>query len=145
MRISDWSSDGCSSDLDDVRAILNSLGANGPQDGGEGDAPEAIPQIEIWNKMDTADVDRRAIIEEMAARRPDVAVISAVTGEGVEAARILMASQLTAAHRVQRIHLGYEQGEAMAWLHARGEVLADRSEEHTSELQSLMRISYAVF
>src|SRR3546814_11485125 len=81
MRISDWSSDGCSSDLDDVRAILNSLGANGPQDGGEGDAPEAIPQIEIWNKMDTADVDRRAIIEEMAARRPDVAVISAVTGD----------------------------------------------------------------
>src|SRR3546814_9280020 len=105
MRISDWSSDVCSSDLeevttadlivhvrdivhpdseaqyDDVRAILNSLGANGPQDGGEGDAPEAIPQIEIWNKMDTADVDRRAIIEEMAARRPDVAVISAVTGD----------------------------------------------------------------
>src|SRR3546814_18167587 len=78
--------------------------------------------------MDTAYVDRRAIIEEMAARRPDVAVISAVTGEGVEAARILMASQLTAAHRVQRIHLGYEQGEAMAWLHARGEVLADEPE-----------------
>src|SRR3546814_5375606 len=98
--------------------------------------------------MDTADVDRRAIIEEMAARRPDVAVISAVTGEGVEAARILMASQLTAAHQVQRIHLGYEQGEATAWLHARGEGLADepeRSEEPTSELQSLMRTSYAVF
>src|SRR3546814_1052801 len=27
----------------------------------------------------------------------------------------------------------------------RGEYLRDRSEEHTSELQSLMRISYAVF
>src|SRR3546814_4710379 len=27
----------------------------------------------------------------------------------------------------------------------RGEALRDRSEEHTSELQSLMRISYAVF
>src|SRR3546814_9464968 len=26
-----------------------------------------------------------------------------------------------------------------------GDLLADRSEEHTSELQSLMRISYAVF
>ncbi|QCB54846.1 GTPase HflX [Sphingopyxis sp. PAMC25046] len=113
---------------DDVRAILSSLGANGPQDGGEGDTAEAIPQIEIWNKVDTADVDRRAIIEEMAARRPDVAVISAVTGEGVEDARILMASQLTARHQVHHIHLGYEQGEAMAWLHARGEVLADEPE-----------------
>ena len=113
---------------EDVRAILNSLGANGPQDGGEGDAPAAIPQIEIWNKMDTADVDRRATIEEMAARRPDVAIISAVTGEGVETARILMASQLTARHQVQRIYLDYEQGEAMAWLHARGEVLSDEPE-----------------
>ena len=113
---------------EDVRAILNSLGANGPQDGVEGDAPAAIPQIEIWNKIDTADVDRRATIEEMAARRPDVAIISAVTGEGVETARILMASQLTARHQVQRIYLDYEQGEAMAWLHARGEVLSDEPE-----------------
>src|SRR3546814_1816040 len=29
--------------------------------------------------------------------------------------------------------------------HLRGRIDADRSEEHTSELQSLMRISYAVF
>jgi len=113
---------------DDVRTILNSLGVNGPQDG-EGDAaPDAVPQIEIWNKIDTADTDRRAQIEEMAARRPDVAVISAMTGEGVEAARTLMASQLTAAHKVERIFLTYAQGEAMAWLHARGEVLSDQAE-----------------
>lgn len=113
---------------DDVRAILNSLGVNGPQDEGEGDAPAAIQQIEIWNKVDTADDERRAAIEEMAARRADVAVISAVTGEGVEAARILMASQLTALHKVRRIYLTYSQGEAAAWLHARGEVLADEPE-----------------
>src|SRR3546814_5583671 len=34
-------------------------------------------------------------------------------------------------------------GAAMAWLRANGR--NPRSEEHTSELQSLMRISYAVF
>lgn len=115
---------------DDVRAILDSLGVNGPQDGnrdGEGDAADVVPQIEIWNKIDTADPERRAQIEEMAARRPDVALISAVTGEGVEAARTLMASQLTAQHRVERIFLGYDRGEAMAWLHARGEVLSDEA------------------
>lgn len=115
---------------DDVRAILDSLGVNGPQetDGkhreGEDD-PHTVPQIEIWNKIDTADADARARIEEMAARRGDVAVLSAVTGEGVEAARTLMASQLTARHRVERIFLTFDQGEAMAWLHARGEVLGD--------------------
>src|SRR3546814_9117645 len=35
---------------------------------------------------------------------------------------------------------------AGAHIHARADIgVADRSEEHTSELQSLMRISYAVF
>ena len=114
---------------DDVCTILSSLGVNGPQDDGEGDAPFAISQIEIWNKIDTADSDGRAAIEEMAARRSDVAVISAVTGENVEAARVLMAAQLTALHKVQRIYLGYQDGEAAAWLHARGEVLADEPED----------------
>jgi len=112
---------------DDVRAILNSLGVNGPQDGeGEDQDPSnVIPQIEIWNKIDTADAETRAAIAEMASRRTDVAMISATTGEGVEAARILMASHLTALHETQRIFLAFDQGEAMAWLHARGEVLSD--------------------
>lgn len=42
---------------------------------------------------------------------------------------MLMASQLTALHKVQRIYLSYSQGEAAAWLHARGEVLADEPQE----------------
>src|SRR3546814_2435568 len=41
---------------------------------------------------------------------------------------------------IEAIHY-YEQVEALG----RGETVAARSEEHTSELQSLMRISYAVF
>ncbi|MDK2760542.1 MAG: GTPase HflX [Sphingopyxis sp.] len=110
---------------DDVRAILDSLGIGTVQDRGEGDDAMVIPQIEIWNKIDTADAETRSAIEDMAMRRPDVAVISAVTGEGVEAARLLMASQLTALHKVRRIYLTYAQGEAAAWLHARGEVMAD--------------------
>jgi GTP-binding protein HflX len=113
---------------DDVRAILDSLGVNGPQDGEGEDASVPIPQIEIWNKIDTADADRRAEIVEMAARRSDVAVISAATGEGVEGARTLMASELTARHQLARIFLRFDQGEAMAWLHARGDVLSDQPE-----------------
>ncbi|HMO76090.1 MAG TPA: GTPase HflX [Sphingopyxis sp.] len=114
----------------DVAAILDSLGVNGPQngEGGGEDAPDPVPQIEIWNKIDTADPERRVAIEEMASRRSDVAVISAVNGEGVEAARTLMASQLTSRHQVLRIFLRFDQGEAMAWLHARGEVLSDVAE-----------------
>lgn len=114
----------------DVVAILNSLGVNGPQSGdGEGEiGPDPVPQIEIWNKIDTADPDARAAITEMASRRPDVALISAISGEGVDTARTLMASQLTSRHQVLRIFLRFDQGEAMAWLHARGEVLNDEVE-----------------
>jgi GTP-binding protein HflX len=111
----------------DVRAILDSLGVN-EAGGGEGDGEDRarpIAQIEIWNKIDTADPERRAEIEAMAARRPDVAPISAATGEGVEAACVLMAAELTARHELLRVRLRFDQGEAMAWLHARGEVLAD--------------------
>src|SRR3546814_2601561 len=36
-------------------------------------------------------------------------------------------------------------GFVLAWGSVRGRALILRSEEHTSELQSLMRISYAVF
>ena len=113
---------------DDVRAILDSLGVNEPQNGERGGVPATIPQIEIWNKIDTADSDRRAEIADMAARRSDVAVISAATGEGVEDARALMAAELTARHKLARIFLRFDQGEAMAWLHARGDVLSDQPE-----------------
>ncbi len=113
---------------DDVRTILTSLGVV-EGEGEDGEPARPIPQIEIWNKIDTADPERRAAILDMAARRPDVAVISAETGEGVEAARTLMAAELTARHETLRIALRFDQGEAMAWLHARGEVLADEAEE----------------
>src|SRR3546814_3604426 len=87
MRISDWSSDVCSSDL----------GARGRLDGGAGSAPAAM-------------------------------ALGAAAGGP---------------------HRHAEGGGALALFQAArmgGEPAAPcRSEEHTSELQSLMRISYAVF
>src|SRR3546814_9679490 len=46
-------------------------------------------------------------------------------------------------HRIER----YEQdgGSVTVFCHGHAPVTGSRSEEHTSELQSLMRISYAVF
>src|SRR3546814_4514938 len=63
---------------------------------------------------------------------PDVAFISAADDDPVGA----------------RKHIAGLAGEGIADLGLRDqdrELAADRSEEHTSELQSLMRISYAVF
>src|SRR3546814_5782539 len=55
----------------------------------------------------------------------------------------------TPVHPLSRAHMiraGQALAAQMAWRsHARGRRRPSRSEEHTSELQSLMRISYAVF
>src|SRR3546814_3009292 len=104
MRISDWSSDVCSSDL---RVVV---------------------------------VAGRVLAVEHAR--------VAAAGEGVEN----QVDELTPGHRRQRRqpgrglvaahdHQPEVQGPGDADQHGDGE----RSEEHTSELQSLMRISYAVF
>src|SRR3546814_1535632 len=99
MRISDWSSDGCSSDLDDgdmARAPQQRLG--------EGDGAGCL------RRPVPGDEDVLADLGRTAWRRQQ--------------------------HRPAALEEGRLQG-----AHAR----AVRSEEHTSELQSLMRISYAVF
>lgn len=115
---------------DDVRQILESLGVNGRESEGEGeDDQEPIPQIEIWNKIDTATPDQRADIIASAKHRADVAIISAFTGENVDGARALMASVLTSLHQKCRIFLRYDQGDANAWLYARGDILADEAAE----------------
>src|SRR3546814_6488951 len=106
MRISDWSSDVCSSDLERLqRAQVGDGAARRPsQRGGRG-------------RFATLQQGQRILQREAIARRLD-----------------------TSRHRVRErcpvLQVGRER---------QGDELASRSEEHTSELQSLMRISYAVF
>src|SRR3546814_9228904 len=131
MRISDWSSDVCSSDLGrhpgfgvQLFAELDLVGA--------GDMlvfVEILERLELVQGLlaeenpDQPELLRRREVEQ---RRPlgdlvaggNVPALTAVAiGPVMEGAADIVADDLA----------------------------ADRSEEHTSELQSLMRISYAVF
>src|SRR3546814_5484165 len=91
MRISDWSSDVCSSDLD--HASGGAADADGAGDG----------------RIDAAKVDRTiGAVERAPVDRFERAIVGSIDDRRRRRAR-------------------------------------NRSEEHTSELQSLMRISYAVF
>src|SRR3546814_1042315 len=103
MRISDWSSDVCSSDL---RHDLLRCGVGQP---GFEPAPDRDPCLPFVG----GDQQQDAVV---LTPPPDPAFVGQVGG---------IARNLLAAERRRRHD--------------------DRSEEHTSELQSLMRISYAVF
>src|SRR3546814_9284284 len=115
MRISDWSSDVCSSDLD-LRKLLEEFRQQPEQEGGvEGRRQDQL--------VGSQDVDRPAPVavaaQEVRQRQ------RRLTEEGL--GTLLVQGQQATLDRAHRS-------------------TADvRSEEHTSELQSLMRISYAVF
>src|SRR3546814_1139331 len=132
MRISDWSSDVCSSDL------LDRAGAGGADrdDAGQPPRPGHAIQVigfpcEIWTVP--RDRQHRRPARRASGPRPDR--VQPVEGGAV-------AGDGDAGGRVWKPRAG-QCGGAGADAGDRG--LQRRSEEHTSELQSLMRISYAVF
>src|SRR3546814_7051152 len=127
MRISDWSSDVCSSDLEAACGVFTKC-------------------VELRHARDQYGVVRAANLDvigsaawafaEFVEVEPDHAVeCAARMNDAVVNAQILRAA--TVAVR--------DCSEPPLQIGFRGFVAGMRSEEHTSELQSLMRISYAVF
>src|SRR3546814_2213883 len=118
MCISDWSSDVCSSDLHDKTAFIGRLDRS----------------------------DARAITDWERKMR---GIIFKIIGDGI-AARIGVGIARHRAIGQRRISRRREQRQRVVISAPRSRCTVprlqnDRSEEHTSELQSLMRISYAVF
>src|SRR3546814_3960641 len=140
MRISDWSSDVCSSDL---------LPSNGNQRDrvGAKRPPAPLPQIPA------APLSRRLLRANSGAMAAAIAPQGDLKGvEGMEQdnreswlnrvaagmAPLFAALDAPLPARI-RVAIGFTSSGR------KGKAIGERSEEHTSELQSLMRISYAVF
>src|SRR3546814_10232853 len=133
MRISDWSSDVCSSDLDITRISL-------------------IRQLTVLGEEEDGTMDRDRF--SMATRRQLHAPLErtgteAHEGNPIPVLRVHIGLHLedeagdVVPFRVDRLRFGGLRARGRGVLRKRGDQF--RSEEHTSELQSLMRISYAVF
>src|SRR3546814_3819715 len=113
MRISDWSSDVCSSDL-----LSQPLCA------------AALADFQQAQRVGCA-----AVLHVVAAGEHDVVAGGEQAGvvQGLHGVARGLARGQAAAVEVDREHVAHQRHPP------------PRSEEHTSELQSLMRISYAVF
>jgi GTP-binding protein HflX len=110
----------------DVEKVLTEIGAMG-----EGKAP----LIEAWNKIDLLSEDDRARVDAEAARRDNVMPISALSGDGVDELMRWASERLQADNRVRRVTLPAGAGEAIAWLHANGEVIGQSSEDLETEFE----------
>ncbi len=106
----------------DVVKILADLGL---------DQPDSPPRLEVWNKIDRMDGDERAQMLGEAARRDHIVAVSALTGEGIEPLREAIADLLHKGGEIHHLKLSSGDGERIAWLHARGEVLDQRSDGNT--------------
>src|SRR3546814_4172959 len=115
MRISDWSSDVCSSDLNGM-PWWYFHNFNGPLDG------TRLKSLDPSGLLERHIPGGRIVgcVVYPAAAITEPGVVKHVEGDRFPLGEL----DGSASERVQRLH---------------------RSEEHTSELQSLMRISYAVF
>src|SRR3546814_5273605 len=111
MRISDWSSDVCSSDLGRQKGHTELYR-------GAEYVVDFLPKVKL-----------EVVVDDNLAERVVEAIASAAQTGRIGDGKIFVVPVET----VLRIRTGERDSDAI------------RSEEHTSELQSLMRISYAVF
>jgi GTP-binding protein HflX len=114
-----------------VLEILAELGVI-EDDGG----PSRMPILELWNKWDLLDADRRAMLEALAVGDDDMLPLSAETGFGVEELRERLGQLLTSGARLHSITVPASDGARIAWLHQHGEVVA-QAEAGEGELRRI--------
>jgi len=81
--------------------------------------------IEVWNKIDRLDAHAREQLENIAARREDGPVlVSALTGEGLDALLATVEQRLALRRVVLDLVLDPADGAGVSWLHRHSEVMA---------------------
>ncbi len=112
-------SDAQKQDVDDVLAKL----ATGP----EGAAP---PKIEVLNKADLLSAEAKELLVNRSARGNAGAIlVSAHTGEGIEALVQRFDDILGSRRRTVELHLPWSEGAALARIYERGEIVERRDTE----------------
>ncbi|MGZ8282026.1 MAG: GTPase HflX, partial [Allosphingosinicella sp.] len=104
---------------DDVEQVLTELGVVDET---------GVRKLEAWNKIDLLGAHEAAAVRAEAERRAEVVVISALTGEGVDDLLECAAGHLRKGAPVHAVKVAASDGEALAWLHAHGEVVSQRED-----------------
>ena len=110
----------------DVLDVLSDLGV---------DNARRDNMIEVYNKIDQADSDRRIRIANLVKRTPLAVAVSALSGEGVEELLALIGQQVRCNERLVHVQLPHSDGATLAWLHQVGQIVDRRDEQHFARLE----------
>jgi GTP-binding protein HflX len=113
----------------DVLKVLAELGVAADTTGA------GAPIVEVWNKSDRLDPTRHADMAALAARRDDVALVSALRGDGLDGLMALIERELRQRRRVVDLEVEPSDGALLAWLYARGEVVERQDGEDRIRLR----------
>jgi GTP-binding protein HflX len=116
LHVRDISHEDAEAQQRDVDAILTQLGID----------PEAGERIiEVWNKIDRFPPEERERLANVAARRGGrpCLLVSAETGEGVEALLLAIEQRLAAHRTTLSLDIDAGDGAGVSWLHRNTEVL----------------------
>ena len=96
----------------EVEKVLQSLGVT-----------ESIPVLEIWNKIDIIEPEKKESLSNIAKRRSGVCYLSALTGEGVPTLLAKVEDQIIPQKISDTLLVPFELGNKKAWLHEHGVVV----------------------
>ena len=110
----------------DVLDVLSDLGV---------DNTRRDNMIEVYNKIDQADNDRRIRIANLVKRTPLAVSTSALSGEGVEELLALIGQQISCNERLVHVQLPHSDGATLAWLHQVGQIVDRRDGQDCIRLE----------
>jgi GTP-binding protein HflX len=110
----------------DVLAVLADLGV---------DDAALSSMLEVRNKIDLLGPEAHASADLQACRNGDAVALSALTGEGEQALLDAIDVRLNAGRQVIELSIDLADGEAIAWLYRRGEVLSRRDDEQLAHMR----------
>ena len=96
----------------EVDKVLQNLGVS-----------DNIPILEIWNKIDLVEPDKRKSLQNIAKRRKGICTISATTSEGISTLVKNIKNELEPQKFSETLIVPFEFGDRKAWLHQNGVVV----------------------
>jgi GTPase len=117
----------------DVEIVLEELGID----------PRAGRLIEVWNKIDQLPASERERLANLARRQtPAPVLVSALTGEGVDALKAMIEERIATARKTFDVVLEAADGAGASWLYRNAEVL-DKAMADDDHLRMRVRVDAA--